>query len=110
LTVLHFHLGELMSFRDLNLKGLWTSLKKDSGFMKYFPDSCHKRMPSKDYFWKVYYYTKKDNFKQLIGEKISILKKKNCIKSDAIKVTDEAYEIFKNFKFEENLGLLGMTN
>ena len=106
----HLHLGEFTIFSDLNLKGLWTVLKKDSGFMKYFPDSCYKRMPSKDYFWKVFYSTKRESFKQLIGEKVNALKKKNRIKSDTIRVTDEAYDIFKNFKFEENLTLLGIAN
>ena len=78
--------------------------------MKYFPDACHRRMPSKEYFWKVYYCNKKDNFKQIVGDKIKALKKKNRIKTDTIKVTDEALDILKNFKFEVNLALLSIGN
>ena len=63
-------------------------------------------MPSKEYFWKVYFVLNKDNFRQLVSDKIAALKKKNRIKNDLVKATAEAIDIMKSFKFEENLSLL----
>lgn len=74
--------------------------------MKYFPDNCHKRIPSKKYFWKVFYALKRPHYENIVNDKILFLKKKNKIKDDKVVATEDAINILKNFSYDDNLSLL----
>lgn len=102
-----FHLGNLNRLKQMNVKQLWNNLKTESNVMKYFPDICYKRVPPKNYFWKIYYYLKKDSFKKQIETQIKTLTEHNKIKSDNITMSNEAEDIYKKFEFNDNLRLLG---
>lgn len=82
-------------------------MKKDPNFMAFFPDSCNRKVPSKSYFWKVYYCLKKEDFKDKIAEQISILKRKNKIKDDKLTLNEETHTIYKDYDVGSNLRLLG---
>lgn len=99
--------GKLKRLKELNVKDLWFKMKQDLEFMRYFPDSCHRKVPSKTYFWKVYYYLKRYEFMANIDEQIKVLRKKNRIKNDKLVLSVEAQSIFKDFNVGDNLRLLG---
>lgn len=103
-----YHLGKLTSLKDLNVKSLWTTFKGEDNVMMYFPDVCHKRMPPKDYFWKIYYYLRKESYTKLVRDQIDALKGRNKIKDDTIVMCSEAQTIFDNFAMGNDLKLLGM--
>lgn len=94
--------------QSFNVKFLWEIYNKDVEFIKYFPETCLKKYPERAYFWKVFYVLKKPKFDELINGEIKILKAKNRIKTDKIKITAEAEKIFNKFEYESSLSLLGM--
>lgn len=74
--------------------------------MRFFPDSCFKKQPPKAYFWKVYYVCFGEKFTRLVQNEISSLRDKHKIKEDKIKLSAEAFDVFNEFNFDKNLGLL----
>ena len=74
--------------------------------MRYFPDSCFKRVPDKDYFWKVFSILYSERYSKILEEKIKTLRENSKIKEDKIVLTREAQEIFDSFECDGNLSLL----
>lgn len=61
--------------------------KKDGEFVRYFPDISMKRVPEREYFWKVLYVVKHDDCVTYLDREMAklTLKKKN--KSDRLLMT-----------------------
>lgn len=90
------------------MKSLWAELKNDDEATKYFPDSCHRKPPPRTFFWQVYAIVRPQQFKALVQNQVEMLKLRKRVKDDRVAVTAEGADIFDNFKFEDDIRLLGM--
>lgn len=77
--------------------------------MRYFPDSCQKKVPDRGYFWKVLGNVMPEEYQNFLRSKLAALKKKRKIKDDKLVLTREACDTFEEFDFEDTLALLGIV-
>lgn len=98
--------GFLKRLKDINAYRLWLQLKEDANFMAYFPDSCYKKVPDRDYFWRVLGVTMPTEYQNFLRHKISFFRERKRIKEDKLLLSREARDIFEDFQFEDKLSLL----
>lgn len=101
-----FPRGCLNSFREINVSLLWVHLRQQSDFAAYFPDYCLKKVPSREYFWKVFALLRPAQYEELLGQKMQQLKETRKLKEDKILMSSEAQHIFRSFDFQTHLSLL----
>jgi len=92
--------------KELNVGSLWTSLKQDREFFKYFPDIFLKRNPPRNYLWQVLAVVKPDLWKSKVDVELAKLRKSSKIKPDMFRLTEEASQIFEKFNHDRNIDLL----
>ena len=92
--------------KDLNVKEFWAKYSVEKEFLRYFPQTFLLRVPPADYFWRVFSVVKKNEYANLLKEKMTQMKNQNRIKNEKLTLTPEAIRILKNTDFEGNLSLL----
>lgn len=76
--------------------------------MKYFPDSCLKKVPDRNYFWRVLGVVMPREYNAFLKDKVLTLRHRRRFPIDRIALTREAEEIFEGFDFENRLSLLSL--
>lgn len=93
-----------MRLKGFNAKTIMVQGRLDMEFMKYFPNSCYRRSPPKEYFWKVYSILQPEQFKKQYDENLNRIIRR-CRKPETLKVGDEHRHLMMKYK-EENMKLL----
>lgn len=90
--------------RNFNMKLVFQQARGQADFFRYFPDSCYKKYPPKEYFWRVYATLHPDTFHELYGQQVDRLRKR-IRRPQALPIAPEHLGLLQR-RVDDNLTLL----
>lgn len=90
----------------MNVNTTWAKHKTDLNLLRYFPDSCLKKCPPRDYFWKVFSVVHRADYEYLLATSKTRLNKGMELVITQINIPEETSRMLQNFDSQKSLQTL----
>lgn len=75
-TMSKFHQSFLKRMRTFNMKTIFHEARHNNEIFSYFPDSCQKKYPPREYFWAVYATLEQETFSRLYNQEMNRVRRR----------------------------------
>ena len=87
----------------MNVKITWDNHKNDPSFLRYFPDSCLKKCPPREYFWRVFSVIRNEEYQRLfISSKTRLTIGRELVVTQ-IEIPEETGRLLQSFNSQMSL-------
>lgn len=99
-------LGWVISIKEMNVKMVWEQYRSNAQLAVFFPDSCQKKTPPRDYFWAVFSVVHKEAYEEMLKTSKTRLNVGRELVAQRVAVPDETRLILQSFDPQTSLNTL----